>query len=432
MEFKELTRTENPATGALEISLSVGADVVREQLAEFYEVVAPHHGLGLDVPWDEVDAVAGEKTGQESYREVRRDFVVNRVASAALHELGITPALTPRIHVLDYPEADAGFSFELSVVERPALALSSYEPVEVDPYEERVTDEMVASRIAGLLESRAAYEEAEPHPVRLGDCIAVNIMTVSEGKAVPHLTGSKMYFELEPGAMPDEFVNGVVGMAVGATKVIDYCVPRAHGMSDDDVDEFSATVTVLSQQVKKVPKLTDEWVDANVEKASSVEELFAGVRESMEAEMSILNRDTLARLANIELEKRLTGKIPDEFYQASSAGLRAKLERELAEKGQTIDDYLEAERMNEEELSVQMLIKSGENLRQGFALEALFDGRGMQLAESDLRFSCEQAFGPGSFDEPELRRTGRYALVESAAKRMRALNWLADTATVRS
>ena len=87
--------------------------------------------------------------------------------------------------------------------------------------------------------------------------------------------------------------------------------------------------------------------------------------------------------------------------------------------------------MNEEELSVQLLIKSGENLRQGFALEALFDARGMELSEEDLQLACEEAFGAGSYDPEALERTGRRRVVEGAAKRIAALNWLADTAVVR-
>lgn len=87
--------------------------------------------------------------------------------------------------------------------------------------------------------------------------------------------------------------------------------------------------------------------------------------------------------------------------------------------------------MNEEELSVQMLVRSGENLRQGFALEALFDGRGMRMTDADRERAWGHAFGRGSYDAEELRRSGKYPLVESAAKRMVALNWLVDTAIVK-
>ena len=136
-------------------------------------------------------------------------------------------------------------------------------------------------------------------------------------------------------------------------------------------------------------------------------------------------------MANIEIEKRLQGKIPDELYRASRDGLMNKLVRELAEKGQTLDDYYEQNHMNEEELSIQMLIKSGENLRQGFALEALFDGREMHLEDEDLECAFHQAFGSDAFDKIELEKSGKLRIVERSAKRIAALNWLADTAVVR-
>ena len=46
-------------------------------------------------------------------------------------------------------------------------------------------------------------------------------------------------------------VDGVVGMEVGETKVVDYAVRRPRAIADDDVDRYQATVTVLSQQRKR-------------------------------------------------------------------------------------------------------------------------------------------------------------------------------------
>ena len=45
--------------------------------------------------------------------------------------------------------------------------------------------------------------------------------------------------------------------------------------------------------------------------------------------------------------------------------------------------------------------------------------------------ACRHTFGVDSFDKEEYERTGRYRLVESAAKRMVALRWLVDTAIVK-
>ena len=431
MEFKQLEKACDEATGTVELAVVLGGDAVREVLAEFYEVVAAHHGPSADAPWPEVDAAAAQALSAEGYRETRRDFVVNRAAGEAFGRLGVEPALTPKVRVTAYPEAGCDFAFALSVVERPRLALRSLDPVEIDMDEARVSGEWVDARIADFLESHASYADAPPHAVRRGDCIRADVMTLLDGKAVPRLSGSGMLLELTEASMPAAFLDGVCGMEVGETRVVDYAVRRPRAISDDDVDRYRATVKVLSQQEKTVPLLTDEWVDAHIEKASTVEEFRTGVARGLEAEAALANRDTVARLANIELEKRLVGKIPDAFYQAAQRGLMDKLERQLAERGQTLDEYLEQERMNEEELSVQTFIKAAENLRQGFALEALFDGRGMSLAESDLAYACEQAFGKGSYSPEELKGTGKFRLVESAAKRMVALNWLADTAIVK-
>lgn len=426
-----MTRTDNDETGSIEVSLTVSRESVAEALADFYAVVAPRQGLDGDASWDDVDKAAEERLTPERYRELRRDFVVNKAASEALASLGIVPALTPRVHAPGHPSVQDDYAFELSVVERPSLSLSSYDPVEIETADVEVTGDLVDARIAELLEAHAEYAPAPARPVVPGDCVRVDIATMSGGKTVPRLTGKGMVLELSDGSMPQSFVDGLVGTDVGQTRVVDYVVRRPRAISDDDVDRYRATVAVLGQLEKTVPELSDDWVDAHIEAASSVAEFREGVASGLAAEVAHFNRDTHARLANIELEKRLVGTVPDAFYQASRAGLMDKLERQLAERGQTLDEYLEQERMNEEELSVQTFIKAAENLRQGFALEALFDGRGMSLAESDLAYACEQAFGKGSYDPEELKGTGKFRLVESAAKRMVALNWLADTAIVK-
>lgn len=432
MDFEELKQVPNVETGEIAVTLAVSGDTIDQLLAEFYSAIAPVVGKRDSDSWDVVDEAAVAKVSSERYREMRRDFVTNRMVGDGLKQLGIEPALTPNIHVLEYPEVGKAYAFELSVVERPVLSLSSCEPVEIEVEDFEVTDAVVDARVSQLLEMRAEYTEAPDHPVAFGDCIKVDIATASEGKTVPHLTGKGFVLDLSDGSMPASFVNGLAGTEVGETRSFEYEVKRPRAIVDTDVDRYSVTVVILGQLEKTIPVLSDAWVSANIEGDATVDDFRSDVRRSLEIEAAHMNCDTHARLANIELEKRLVGTIPDAFYQASRNGLMDKLERELAEKGQTIDDYYEQERMNEEELSVQMLVKSAENLRQGFSLEALFDGRDMQLSSDDLREACRHAFGTDSFDKEEYERTGKYRLVESAAKRMVALRWLVDTAIVKS
>ena len=431
MEFEELTRTDNKETGSIKIEIALSLETVSSILREFYEVVGAHKGAAEGASWDEIDQAALATMPEESYRELRRDFVINFASGEALKALGITPELTPKVHVLEYPDSNETFYFDIAVVERPRVTLTSYDPVEIETEDAILSDELIDMRIASLLERHTDYEPAKPHPVMYGDCVKVDIATMRNGKTVPRLTGKNMIFELADGSMPDSFVKMLIGASIGETKTFDYTVKKDRAISDNDVDVYTATVTIVSQLSKCVPVLTDEWVNENIEAASTVAEFRRGVEKMIEAEIVHVNRDTHARLANIELAKRLEGKIPDELFQASRDGLMRRLERELSEKGQSIDDYYEENEMDEEELSVQMLIKSGENLRQGFALEALFDGRTMVLADDDLLYAYEQMFGKRDCSVPELRASEKYPVVERSAKRMVALNWLADTAIVK-
>lgn len=430
MELTRLEKAEPDAKGAVAVEATASAEAVHGLLAEFYETVAAAKGLAPDQPWDDVEAAAQAGMGAEAFCELRRDFVVNRMASEALGALGLTPALTPKIHVLAYPVDGEEFSVELSVVEQPRLALTSYEPVEVTMDEVTVTDRMVAARVAEVLDRYATYEDVEPRPVAAGDLVAIDVDTQQGDTMVPHLSGKQKVLAMDGEAMPAPFLAAVLGMEVGETKVVEYAVERPRAISPDDVDHYISTVTVVGQLRKVEVELTDAWVRAHYPTLSSVEEFFAETRKDVAYDAKLFNRDTVAHLANLELEKRLVGDIPDEFYQASYKSLFGKFERDLAQQGKTLDDYYEEEQTNEQELSVKMLIQSGENLRQGFALEALFDGRGMTLSDEDVEAAAARFFG-GSPTADELRRTGRARLAESMAKRAAALSWLVETAVVK-
>ncbi len=267
--------------------------------------------------------------------------------------------------------------------------------------------------------------------LKMGDVIRVNIMTTKDGQKVPRLTGNKMLLDVDPDAMPMGFIQGLIGMNVGESKVITYEVKRDRGISDDDKDSYIAEVTIMIQQKKIEVDLTDEWVAEHYPNVGTVDAFFDEARKDLENEARAENQDTIAHLANVEIEKRLQGAIPDAFYSAASSNHFNKIEDELKQKGQTIDDYLESEQMNEEELSIRILAKCGEGLRQAFALEALFDGKGWELTEEDRKDAYVKLFGNSKpYDEGVLNRTGKLHLVDQAAKRVKAITWLVQTAKV--
>lgn len=429
MEFDNLEKKPIDEKGETVVFATASADAVNELLTQFYGVVGRSKGLGPDASWGDIDEAASASMGVIDYRELRRDFVVNRILSDALAELGVTPAITPNIHVLEYPAAGEPFAVEASIVERPNITLTSYEPVTVQMDEVVIDDVIIGTRVADLLEHFATYEEIEPRMVKAGDIISLKMDTMQAGKLVPRLSGNKMTLAIDGESMPATFFREIVGMEVGEEKTFDYQALREKAISDNDVELFTATVKILAQLKKVDVELTDEWVAENYPEVGTVENFFAEAKKDAEYDALVFNRDTLAHLANNELAKRLEGKIPDAFYQASYKNLMDKFEQDLADQHKTLEDYYNEEKSNEQELSVQMLIKSGENLKQGFALEALFDGRNMEITDAEIEEAGTRFFGRDETVD-DLKRGGRYRLAESMAKREKALKWLVETAIV--
>jgi trigger factor len=428
MKFVKLDKSDTER-GSVEISLAASSDDVALLLGDFYATLASY--LKLEGAFnEEIEAQAVLSLSADHFRELKRDFVVNSLTSEALAQLNIVPVLTPKIHVLEYPDFGSDYAFSLSVTKKPCLTLSSYEPVEIKMEVARVSDELIAERVHQLLDAYTQYEEAEPRPVSRGDCVMIDVTTNKNDSILPRLTGKKILLDTADNSMPKPFVEDVLGMEVGETRVINYSMPRPRALTRNEVDLYASMVTVLSRQAKIRVDLCDEWVQANYPQVSSVEEFYEEIRKDIEYDVYTFNKDVKAHLVNVEIEKRLQGTIPDEFYQASSKRLMDKLEKDLANKGKTLDDYYEKEQINEQESSIQTLIKAGEGLRQGFALEALFDGRAMQFVDGDLENACARLFTSVPYNEEQLKEKGKFHLVESAAKRIRAISWLVDTAVV--
>ncbi len=429
MEFVKLERKPVDEKGAIAIEAEAAKQSVGELLEEFRQTIVQAKNLEADATWEDVDAAGSQAMGVEAFRELKRDFVVNHLVAEAMRQLEIHAALTPKIHVLEYPDASSDYRVDLSVVEQPQLRLSSYEPVTVHADMIEVTDMAVATRVADVLDRYATYEDADPKPIAMGDVVLVDVDTQQDDQLVGKLSGKHRVLAMDQDAMPKPFLEGIVGMEVGETRKVEFAVPRPRGISEEDVDRYISTVTMIAQQRKIEVELTDEWVRAHYPSVENVEAFFEEARKDVAFDIDNLNRDRVAHLANVELEKRLLGSIPDEFYQASYRNLMDKFERDLAKQGKTLDDYYEEEKTNEQELSVKMLIQSGESLKQGFALEALFDGRSMELTDEEISDAAARFFGDRD-DVETLERKGRLKLVQSMAKRSKAMAWLVETANV--
>lgn len=415
MDFTNVLVSRSSA-GEKIVHIEVSAESVSKLLADIRSVVRRY------------DAEA--KSG---VAELERDCVVNASLGEALRRTGLEPLVTPDVHAEAYPEEGQPFAYEACIVERPQLSLDSVDPVSVSLDPVRADDEYVARRLAAYMDGFSRYEDAEPHPVETGNFLYVDLTTLKNGAPCLRLSGIGKVLQITYDDMPAPFIDQMLGMNVGEKRTIEYEVQRDRAISDNDVDKYVAVVEVRKQLREVRQEITDEWVAANFPPLTSADEFRNRFREKVTHEAEEANLDALGRQANIALESRLVGAIPDKLYELSAKREMDDLEEKLKKEGKTLDEYLADNETNLEELSVKFLARAGEGLRQAFALETLFDMRHMSLTEDDLNIAAKGIFKQNCEKAWSGRERDRsFPLVESAAKRMKALEWLVDTAEVSS
>jgi trigger factor len=130
------------------------------------------------------------------------------------------------------------------------------------------------------------------------------------------------------------------------------------------------------------------------------------------------------------LAGRFQGHIPDEFYEFSRSQIMNDFQQRLKNQGSSLDEYLEQSGMGKQQFGIQVMLQVRETLRQSFALDALARHLKLKLSEDD-REKALSAMAKGKEDQllQQFEGSGRMYVLDEAALRIKANQWLVDTAT---
>lgn len=431
MEFVQLQKREGDSEARVFVDITLSEESVDELIGEFEEAVS--HFVDIDKDSKHPTAIAEEASSSPdiNYGQLLKDFIINKSTAVALKQIGVTPIFTPGVHAEEAPLHGEAYSFELSILTMPEFSLTSTEPVEVSVEIKQVTENDIDVELHRIAEEQVRYVLAEPRSLLRGDSIRVDIETTKAGESFWALTGKGRIIELAEEDVPAAFIDEVLKMSVGDTKSISYRAYDPTSQDKEAIVDYSSRITIHELLMKEVPAIDDEWVSSSFEGIATVDELRSAIQAQLQSSYDAENQSLIAKKANEELSKRLRGTIPDEYYEAARDNYRNKLVSNLEKNGATVEEYCQDIGIDEHELNLEMLVKSGEMLRQGLALETLFSGKGFELHDSDIELAIRTGFGRyEGLTVATLEQRGMRNLVETAAKRQKALEWLIENARV--
>ena len=131
------------------------------------------------------------------------------------------------------------------------------------------------------------------------------------------------------------------------------------------------------------------------------------------------------------LAELVADEMPPTLVAAAAEQARDALARRLAERGLTIDQYLEASGQAAEELDAEFERQAVSQVRADLALRALADAEGITVEDQDLAAEIERLARQTNQDAralaTRLARSGGLEQLRSDVRNEKAVAWLTDS-----
>ncbi len=376
--------------------------------------------------------------GKEAAVGTVTDELVNEFCPQAIDEAGVYPVGQPDFGegTLELVKDKQDYTFSFEIGTKPMLELSGYDPVEIEMPHEGATDDQVEDEIDALLEHYYEIVDAPANTkVKDENYVEMKIVATDDnGEDIASITNDEMQYGIGSGLFPKVFDDELIGLKKGDTKQFTMDIPsESTVMTSPLMGKTSAInfdIEVLSVKKKKLPELTDEWVQERIG-VESVDELRKELVEEIESQQSNMFPRLKEARALGTLTDRLQGEVPEELIEESESTLLQDFFQQLQRQGLTLDAYLKQADISSQQFRDDVKQQATDMTKQDLALDAYAAHAGIEATEEEIR---EEFVKAGAEDPDALmqqwRENGQMYLIRQGVIRQKAVKELVDSAIV--
>ena len=295
------------------------------------------------------------RLGPIALREEVVETMVPEVVQQALVKESIEPIDNPDVQILEL-ERGRPAKLKATISVMPDVTLGDVAKLDIEPpHSHEVTDELVERRLDDLRDPMAEITPVE-REVRVGDIAVIDIEVEVDGKIVDSETRKATEAEVRDGVLLPELVAVLPGTFVDETREARVTFPADYRDSQLAGKEATIRVTVRGVKEKVLPPLDDELAKsltngkqetADAYRQAVREELEESTRAllKMEREQAVVKALVDASSVDVPdslVDRELTSELESLERNVSRQGL--KLDRYLEYLGQSIDDWMAAQR----------------------------------------------------------------------------------------
>lgn len=232
-----------------------------------------------------VETMHGSRVRYETAHRLINTSLGNLVKEKSIDIVG-----TPEIDLSSFaPEKDMEFTAQLSVF--PSPEIDSYGDLQVTVAKQGVTDKQVADEVERLRKAKANVTKREDRTVaQTGDVVDLDLAVEYDGES--GVRPEPLVVALGDGRLPKELEDGIVGMQIGESRVINAAQAAEQECSDPECDHTdhadanrrSARYTVKLNGLfeRTLPEADDQFAAAVDPECKTILELRLKIRAAFE------------------------------------------------------------------------------------------------------------------------------------------------------
>jgi trigger factor len=362
------------------LTVTVDADAVEASKAKAARKLSRDMKLKGFRPGTAPRKVVEAAVGADVLRREAIEEALGGVVLAALAEAGLEPATPPRVEEMRDRE-DSGVDVDIRVTVWPEIEKApEYRGRRVEVTSPHVDESDVAEHIDRMRDQFAELEDVSREAFD-GDYVLVDVKTKRGDEELSAGSTNDLLYEVGSGAFLDGMDEALRGKAAGHIAGFDATLPA--GMGEHGGSDVSVQVLVKQVKRKRLPELTDEWVN-DVSEYSSVDDLDKALAEQLSRVRLAAARSEFEEKLLETLRGDVTIEIPDDLVAAEMDVVLRRFARRLAGGNVTLADYLEVTGQDEDSFVADLRSQAILNIETRVFLEAVAKEEKLDVSEEDV------------------------------------------------
>ena len=317
--------------------------------------------------------------GVEAFRREAIDEALPAVLTVALEETELEPAVMPRLS--DIRDIDNGVEVDVLVTLWPTVKkLPKYKGRKIELDAPEVDEAAVEQQIERMRDQFADLDDVEREAFD-GDFVVVDVTTSKEGEEFAAGSATDMLFEVGAGMFLEGMDDALRGRAAGSIEEFESTLPQSFG--DDGGTDVSVRVLIKQVKAKRLPELTDEWVDDMTEF-----DTVAEMRESLEEQLTEIRRTGMRaefeRILLQDLIEALDLELPDALAQAEMDSVFHRFAHRLEQQGVEFAQYLALTGQDQSAFLADLRSQAEVNVKTRVVLESVAKAEEIVVEESEM------------------------------------------------